>query len=215
MKHCAIVRDLLPMYIEELTSEESSAFVREHLSQCDECRAEYERMTAPTPPPVVVRQEWKDRLWEEMKKQERRKILKWSVLLAVVVLLLVGYALRQGFLLDSELIWHAPLQGQVEYLEASDDGFEERNCELRFAIYNPEENLIQLCFSIPMDESPSHLSTDLEYYLDGRKVDHSFSYCRDTWLKNYESIVIEKVGDFSELKLVWVGRTIIIRKNTD
>ena len=215
MKHCAIVRDLLPMYIEELTSEESGEFIREHLRQCDECRAEYERMTTPTPPPVVVRQEWKDRLWEEMKKQERRKILKWSVLLAVVVFLLVGYALRQGFLLDSELIWHAPLQGQVEYLEASDDGFEERNCELRFAIYNPEENLIQLCFSIPKDESPSHLSTDLEYYLDGRKVDHSFSYGRDTWLKNYESIVIENVGDFSELKLVWVGRTIIIRKNTD
>lgn len=76
MKHCAIVRDLLPMYIEELTSEESTAFVREHLNQCDECRAEYERMTAPTPPPAPSKWgSWKDACQKEIKKQRRRTVL--------------------------------------------------------------------------------------------------------------------------------------------
>ena len=85
MKHCAIVRDLLPMYIEELTSEESTAFVREHLSQCDECRAEYERMTAPTPPPAPSKWgSWKDACQKEIKKQRRRTIL--LVLLCIALL---------------------------------------------------------------------------------------------------------------------------------
>lgn len=86
MKHCAIVRDLLPMYIEELTSEESTAFVREHLSQCDECRAEYERMTAPTPPPPAPSKwgSWKDACQKEIKKQRRRTIL--LVLLCIALL---------------------------------------------------------------------------------------------------------------------------------
>ena len=85
MKHCAIVRDLLPMYIEELTSEESTAFVREHLSQCDECRAEYERMTTPTPPPAPSKWgSWKDACQKEIKKQRRRTIL--LVLLCIALL---------------------------------------------------------------------------------------------------------------------------------
>ncbi len=86
MKHCAIVRDLLPMYIEELTSEESGEFIREHLSQCDECRAEYERMTAPTPPPPAPPKwgSWKDACQKEIKKQRRRTI--WLVILCLGIL---------------------------------------------------------------------------------------------------------------------------------
>lgn len=35
---CCVVRDLLPAYIEELTEEETSVQVREHLEGCEDCR---------------------------------------------------------------------------------------------------------------------------------------------------------------------------------
>lgn len=43
-RECYIVRDLLPLYVEELVSEETAAFVRAHMETCEECTAELEAM---------------------------------------------------------------------------------------------------------------------------------------------------------------------------
>lgn len=47
MKDCGIVKDLLPLVAEELASEESTAFVEEHLKTCADCRAAFDAMKAP------------------------------------------------------------------------------------------------------------------------------------------------------------------------
>ena len=41
---CSIVRDVLPLYFENMVSEETAAFVREHLKTCAECAAELEAL---------------------------------------------------------------------------------------------------------------------------------------------------------------------------
>ena len=46
MKNCGIVKDLLPLVAEELASEESTAFVKEHLETCADCRAAFDAMQA-------------------------------------------------------------------------------------------------------------------------------------------------------------------------
>lgn len=43
-KECSIVRDLLPLYVEDMVSADTGEFVKEHLEGCEECRKEYERM---------------------------------------------------------------------------------------------------------------------------------------------------------------------------
>lgn len=40
---CMIVRDLLPLYIEDLVSDETRAFVEEHLAGCEDCRKALKR----------------------------------------------------------------------------------------------------------------------------------------------------------------------------
>ena len=42
--NCDIIRDLLPLYAEHITSEASNALVEEHLAECEACRAELEQM---------------------------------------------------------------------------------------------------------------------------------------------------------------------------
>jgi len=37
---CSIVRDLLPLYVEELVSAETARYINEHLLDCPECQAE-------------------------------------------------------------------------------------------------------------------------------------------------------------------------------
>ena len=41
---CNIIRDILPLYAEDMVSADTSAFVEEHLTKCAECRAELENL---------------------------------------------------------------------------------------------------------------------------------------------------------------------------
>lgn len=47
---CSIVRDLLPLYAENMVSTETAAFVEGHLEGCEACREENEQMKQPQPP---------------------------------------------------------------------------------------------------------------------------------------------------------------------
>ncbi len=41
---CAVIKDLLPSYAEDLTSPETCELVREHLQECPDCQSVYEAM---------------------------------------------------------------------------------------------------------------------------------------------------------------------------
>ncbi len=43
-KECSVVRDLLPLYLENMVSEDTAIFVKEHLENCSNCAAEFERL---------------------------------------------------------------------------------------------------------------------------------------------------------------------------
>lgn len=44
---CSIVQDILPLYVEEMVSDDTVSFVREHLKDCPRCRAELEKLQKP------------------------------------------------------------------------------------------------------------------------------------------------------------------------
>ena len=43
-KECSIIRDILPLYTENMVSDETREFIEEHLSVCNECKKEMEKM---------------------------------------------------------------------------------------------------------------------------------------------------------------------------
>ena len=45
MYPCGIIKDLLPLYIDDVCNEESRQAVQTHLSECETCRKCYEAMT--------------------------------------------------------------------------------------------------------------------------------------------------------------------------
>lgn len=47
---CSIVCDLLPLYAEDMVSEDTAEFVKEHLRNCPTCRAELEKLRKPVQP---------------------------------------------------------------------------------------------------------------------------------------------------------------------
>lgn len=46
---CDIIKDLLPLYVEDMVSEKSKEAVNTHLGECEDCRKIYEEMTVPGP----------------------------------------------------------------------------------------------------------------------------------------------------------------------
>ena len=46
-KKCNLIKDILPLYVEDMASSDTREFVSEHLEHCEECRAEFERMRKP------------------------------------------------------------------------------------------------------------------------------------------------------------------------
>ena len=41
---CKIIKDLLPLYAEDMVSEETAQYIDEHLKDCEECRTELESL---------------------------------------------------------------------------------------------------------------------------------------------------------------------------
>lgn len=44
---CNIIKDLLPLYVENIVSNESKVLVEEHLKSCTECQAKLQKMQQP------------------------------------------------------------------------------------------------------------------------------------------------------------------------
>ena len=46
---CSIVKDLLPLYVEDMVSEETAQYVSDHLNSCADCKAEYDALKSDSP----------------------------------------------------------------------------------------------------------------------------------------------------------------------
>ena len=49
MNECNIVKDLIPLYADDLLSSDSEEFIRRHTEHCPECQKTWERAREPLP----------------------------------------------------------------------------------------------------------------------------------------------------------------------
>ena len=80
---CPIVRDLLPLYIDQVVSPETAQAVEDHLEGCPDCRREYESLTADLPV-LAEEMDTSRQFGNMMKKVKKKETLR--ILLAVVLL---------------------------------------------------------------------------------------------------------------------------------
>lgn len=120
-ENCEIIRDLLPLYAENMVSESSKNLICSHFAECTECRAMYEEMTA-AQPEVQFTKEPAESFQKYVKKKKRR--FGWKVALisaAVVAGLFIARLTMVGGLiaflaLDSAL---APIEEDTNVLNYS------------------------------------------------------------------------------------------------
>lgn len=89
---CCYVRDVLPLYLEGMVSEETSAFVKEHIENCPECAKEFEDMKAGTKVEKISN-ETQNHLEAEVlksmkaiRKRFRKKALRIGAIIAAIII---------------------------------------------------------------------------------------------------------------------------------
>lgn len=87
---CYVVRDLLPLYLDDLVSDSTREFVAAHLAECDECRAIFEQEQSRSNSFSAMEAVPLKKINQMLNRQKVRSVLIAVVL--VVALLLTGFA---------------------------------------------------------------------------------------------------------------------------
>lgn len=87
---CEIIRDILPLYAEDLVSQPTRNMVEEHLADCDGCTKELEALRKPQKLPVQTDASGLKRVGQSIR---RRRILAVMAILLFVATLIIGGAL--------------------------------------------------------------------------------------------------------------------------
>lgn len=97
---CGIIKDLLPLYHDNICTNDSKEAVEEHLLECQECKSEYEKMCQTDymeqnviDSELAMRQA---QSYKNVKKTNRKRTIKIVVVVAIIVAvvnLLLGIAI--------------------------------------------------------------------------------------------------------------------------
>ena len=88
---CAVVRDLLPSYVEGMTSDETNAAVEAHLAACPDCAARRDAMAAPEETETAEQSREVDYLKTVKRKSGRRVLI---AIACTILLITAGFAAK-------------------------------------------------------------------------------------------------------------------------
>ena len=88
LKECKIVQELLPLYAEDLVTDETSEYLREHLAQCPSCAQDWEDFKSPLPDPACLEETFQKDLGSKVFMR-----LRQTLTMAVVLVLIGGAGL--------------------------------------------------------------------------------------------------------------------------
>jgi hypothetical protein len=110
---CNIVRDMLPLYIENLTSEESNTAIHQHLEQCEYCRKHLENIQKSIDYPTAPKMEID--YMRKIKHSFKRRAYILSSVIAVFCIILLGIFLRLFIIGTPIFIGDAPINYEWNY----------------------------------------------------------------------------------------------------
>ncbi len=110
---CNIIRDLLPLYAEELVSQDTRELVDEHLCRCDGCTKALAELKKSMPVPV----EMDAAPLNKVKRNIRRMRILWVM---TAVMLVVTIVMSAAMLLNARI--YLPAEMAVEDVQIREDG---------------------------------------------------------------------------------------------
>lgn len=91
---CTLIKDLFPLYIEDLCSEESKVMIEQHISECANCKNELELLSTPDTFKPINNNEKKliERIDNSFKREKQKAVIKSMLLFSLSLILVIGIA---------------------------------------------------------------------------------------------------------------------------
>lgn len=177
---CSTVRDLLPLYMDDLCSEETGELMEAHLKKCDSCRQVFENFNKELNW-AMHKEEWKKEILP-LKKVERKLrkksglVIMWSILFILLlgVTLLLTYGQISKSTISFEMVYEMCrmqkigkefAKGNVKPLyEILDSGYE---------LQNQESSVLRLAYKSVEDYDADMINVIHEKYkkfFDGKEL---------------------------------------------
>lgn len=187
---CSVVKDLLPLYIDDVCSAESKELVEEHLKQCKECTAEKAKMTGEIDLPKDTGLKALMNIQITMSKRvKRRFVVLVAILLSVLITMVAGIILSSYQI----PVAYEDLDGRFSVLKQGDavtivtsmnDRYELRETSVHFEDANGVRTYIKYVdyYTTPMIELPKILFPRLSRGVsDYNREDWIYSSGIDGW----------------------------------
>lgn len=129
---CSIIQDLLPNYIDDLTSEETKTEIEKHLKECEDCQKIYKDMSANVPKLIETEEKEIDVFKKVKKKLKIRNII---ITAFICILIFFGfYIFANNYKLplpfDANRMFIEPFEAAVVTLEDGEIGWLDINGNL-------------------------------------------------------------------------------------
>ena len=118
---CGIIKDLLPLYVDQVCSDESKELINEHLPECKECKSYMDSLRESQDVEDVAYDEEKERRKVKMMLGMKKKIVSRNILVAVFTVLILGVACTSGIHYLKRTTVPIPETKQMEVVYENDD----------------------------------------------------------------------------------------------
>ena len=109
-KNCSLIKDLMPLYIEGLTSTDTNEYIKKHLSECSECNSFFEDIKLDTDINLEINnEELRDKgeiILDKIKKNQDR--IKYTFIIFSMIVAVSSSILSKGFIATIPLIVIVP-----------------------------------------------------------------------------------------------------------
>ena len=118
---CGIIKDLLPLYVDHVCSDESKELIDEHLLECEKCKAYMDSLRESQDVEAAAYDEEKERRKVKMMLGMKKKIVSRNILVAVFTVLILGAAATSGIRYLKRATVPIPETKPMEVIYENDD----------------------------------------------------------------------------------------------
>jgi hypothetical protein len=112
---CAVVRDLLPSYVERLTSEETNRVMEEHFADCEDCTSERDTMMKTIHDTIAITKK-NEKVVNYLKKAKILYVLKGIALSMGIIAVFVSFIV--DIAVNGRLTWSLIVDAGIAYVYA-------------------------------------------------------------------------------------------------
>ncbi|MDD6037993.1 MAG: zf-HC2 domain-containing protein [bacterium] len=87
---CGIIKDLLPLYVDHVCSDESKELIEEHLLECNNCKSYMDSLRKSQDVEYAAYDEEKERRKVKMMLGMKKKIVSGNILVVIITVLILG-----------------------------------------------------------------------------------------------------------------------------